>query len=406
MKAEASAIAANGIPAAALRAYRTAEATMRIADPSCGLSWGLLAGIGRIESDHGQFGGAVLGANGVSTPHILGLQLNGTRATAAIADTDNGAFDGDKQWDRAVGPMQFIPSTWAAVGVDGDGNGTRNPNDIDDAALAAAAYLCVGNNDLTTAQGMQTAVYSYNHSDSYVALVLGVAHAYESGAVSLPLLTATLALPTGPGTAVGLTPGKGIAIGATDEDAAPADRRSGRHGRHERPGPSGRHRKDVNAHEDVAGPGGRRRHDGAGNGVGRHAADPGPRGPQGPKHRRTTPSNEGQHGPRGPHGQEPTGQHQSAVTPASEQPSASEENQAPATPPQPETPTAPELSQEPQDALQEFTGTVELGEDGTLYLGDQELSSDQPLDAHVGQTVTVVAVREGRELMVSDLVRS
>jgi membrane-bound lytic murein transglycosylase B len=217
VRAQASAIAANGIPAAALRAYRTAEATMNIADPSCGLSWGLLAGIGRIESDHGRYGGAVLADNGISTPRILGLPLNGTGAVSAIADTDHGTLDGDKKWDRAVGPMQFIPSTWAMVGVDGDGDGQRNPHDIDDAALAAAAYLCVGDNDLTTPAGMHDAVLSYNHSEDYVATVLGVAHAYQSGIVNLPLLTATLTLPTGPGTEVGLTPGHGIAIGATDD---------------------------------------------------------------------------------------------------------------------------------------------------------------------------------------------
>jgi membrane-bound lytic murein transglycosylase B len=217
VQAEASAIAENGIPAAALRAYRTAEATMNIADPSCGLSWGLLAGIGRIESDHGRYNGAVLATNGVSTPKILGLPLNGAGAVAAIADTDNGTLDQDNTWDRAVGPMQFIPSTWAMVGVDGDGDGQRNPHDIDDAALAAAAYLCVGDNDLTTPAGMHDAVLSYNHSEDYVATVLGVAHAYQSGIVNLPLLTATLTLPTGPGTEVGLTPGHGIAIGATDD---------------------------------------------------------------------------------------------------------------------------------------------------------------------------------------------
>ena len=45
-------------------------------------------------------------------------------------------------YDRAVGPMQFIPSTWSVIGVDGDNDGKRNPQDIDDAALATAVYLC------------------------------------------------------------------------------------------------------------------------------------------------------------------------------------------------------------------------------------------------------------------------
>ena len=217
----ASAVAANGIPKAAFRAYRTAEATMGIADPSCRLSWGLLAGIGRIESDHGRFGGAVVARNGQSTPQIVGLPLNGVGAVAAIADTDNGRLDGDRRWDRAVGPMQFIPSTWTIVGVDGDADGRRNPHDLDDAALAAAAYLCAGDRDLSTAQGVHDALFSYNHSQESVALVSAVAHAYESGAVDLPLL-ATLSMPTGPGLQVGVGAGRGVPIGATDDDSASA----------------------------------------------------------------------------------------------------------------------------------------------------------------------------------------
>jgi membrane-bound lytic murein transglycosylase B len=215
-KAKVSAIASNGVPQAALRAYRAAEATMSIADPSCRLSWGLLAGIGRVESDHGRFAGARLRSDGTSRPQILGLPLNGVGPVAAISDTDAGSLDGDRRWDRAVGPMQFIPSTWAIVGVDGDGDGKRNPHDLDDAALAAAAYLCVGDRDLSTRNGLREAVYSYNHSDEYVALVTGVANTYERTVVDLPLLTAPVA--PGPGVAVGLgNPGRGVQIGASDD---------------------------------------------------------------------------------------------------------------------------------------------------------------------------------------------
>ena len=64
-------------------------------------------------------------------------------------DTDAGQYDNDTRFDRAVGPMQFIPSTWSVVGVDGDSDGTRNPQDIDDAALATAVYLCSGDDDLS-----------------------------------------------------------------------------------------------------------------------------------------------------------------------------------------------------------------------------------------------------------------
>ena len=73
----------------------------------------MVAAIGQVESDHGRYGGASVLANGMTAPSIVGLPLNGRGPVAAIHDTDNGVYDGDKVWDRAVGPMQFIPTTWA-----------------------------------------------------------------------------------------------------------------------------------------------------------------------------------------------------------------------------------------------------------------------------------------------------
>jgi hypothetical protein len=77
--------------------------------------------------------------------------------------------------------MQFIPSTWSTVGVDADGDGVRNPQDINDAALAAAVYLCSGTDDLSSSAGRSKAVYRYNHSASYVATVLAVMESYLAG---------------------------------------------------------------------------------------------------------------------------------------------------------------------------------------------------------------------------------
>jgi hypothetical protein len=136
----ASALAVDGIPLTALNAYRAAAAG---APAGCHLSWSLLAAIGRVESDHGRFAGAVLHVDGRSTPPILGPVLNGN-GTARIADTDHGRLDGDPVFDRAVGPMQFIPSTWAIYGRAGRGAALGDPFDITDAARAAARYLCVG----------------------------------------------------------------------------------------------------------------------------------------------------------------------------------------------------------------------------------------------------------------------
>ncbi len=169
------------IPAAALAAYQRAATVIEEAMPSCNLSWELVAALGRVESDHGRFGGSALNRRGVATPSIIGIALTGAGATARISDSDAGTLDGDRRFDRAVGPMQFLPSTWSVVGVDADGDGERNPQDIDDAALAAGVYLCGDGDDLGTDRGRRDAVYSYNHSDEYVDTVLALMRAYAKG---------------------------------------------------------------------------------------------------------------------------------------------------------------------------------------------------------------------------------
>jgi membrane-bound lytic murein transglycosylase B len=173
-------LAASGIPAVALAAYRKAEQRMARAVPGCHLRWYLVAAIGRVESNHGRFGGAQLRTDGTSQPKILGPVLAGGAGFALIRDTDHGRYDGDTSYDRAVGPMQFIPSTWAMYAADGDGDGRTDPFNIFDAALAAADYLCNGH-DLATSDGVRAAVRNYNHSDAYVELVLAVAAAYARG---------------------------------------------------------------------------------------------------------------------------------------------------------------------------------------------------------------------------------
>jgi membrane-bound lytic murein transglycosylase B len=172
---------ANGIPSSALAAYQRAETVINSADKACNLTWQLVAAIGRVESNHGRFGGNALDDQGVAQPGIYGKALNGKSNTSVIRDTDAGQLDSDAAYDRAVGPMQFIPSTWSVVGVDADNDGQRNPQDIDDAALASAVYLCSGDNDLSTVTGQRAAVYRYNHSTSYVNLVLRIMNNYLAG---------------------------------------------------------------------------------------------------------------------------------------------------------------------------------------------------------------------------------
>ena len=175
-----STLSTNGIPSAALFSYRRAETLLGKADASCKLPWNLVAAIGRVESNHGRSNGNALSAEGLAQPGIYGAPLNG-KGVARISDTDNGSLDNDTVWDRAVGPMQFIPGTWSNVGVDSDNDGKKNPQDIDDAATAAGIYLCAGSDDVSTDGGARSAVYRYNRSDSYVDLVMKISAAYAAG---------------------------------------------------------------------------------------------------------------------------------------------------------------------------------------------------------------------------------
>jgi membrane-bound lytic murein transglycosylase B len=171
----------GGIPDVVLRAYRAAAGTINQADPTCHLDWSVLAGIGRVESNHAQFGGSRPQPDGSVQPPILGIALDGRPGVARIGDTDGGRFDRDAHFDRAVGPMQFIPGTWAGFGRDGDGNGTADPQNVFDAALSAATYLCAGPGDLSKPDDLRRAILRYNNSSSYADLVLRLAAAYASG---------------------------------------------------------------------------------------------------------------------------------------------------------------------------------------------------------------------------------
>jgi membrane-bound lytic murein transglycosylase B len=214
----------NGIPAAALAAYQRAEQVINSADASCNLTWQLVAAIGRVESDHGRYGGSVLGDDGRSRPGIYGIPLDGSDGTAEISDSDAGQYDNDQIYDRAVGPMQFIPQTWNVVGVDGDGDGKRDPQDIDDAALATAVYLCSGDEDLATYGGQKAAVYRYNHSEEYVDLVISIMNAYLEGDYSsVPNGVATSPVFT-PSEDAGAAPGRAATRKARNQGGASSTR--------------------------------------------------------------------------------------------------------------------------------------------------------------------------------------
>ncbi|MEI5099973.1 lytic transglycosylase domain-containing protein [Streptomyces sp. PmtG] len=172
-----------GLPATVLDAYKKAEAAVRTDKPGCNLPWQLLAAIGKVES--GQARGGRVDAEGTTLTPILGPVLNGN-GFAKITDTDRGAFDGDTTHDRAVGPMQFIPSTWASSGRDGNGDGEKDPNNIYDAALAAAHYLCGADRDLAVKDDLHAAILSYNQSTEYLNTVLSWLEYYRKGTHEVP----------------------------------------------------------------------------------------------------------------------------------------------------------------------------------------------------------------------------
>ncbi|MFD5695758.1 lytic transglycosylase domain-containing protein [Streptomyces rubiginosohelvolus] len=219
-----------GIPASVLAAYKQAERTVATTDPSCRLPWQLLAAIGKVES--GQARGGRVDANGTASPRILGPALNG-QGFALIKDTDGGAYDGDAVHDRAVGPMQFIPSTWASWGQDANGDGRKDPNNIYDAALAAGRYLCANDRDLALAADLDQAVLSYNRSTEYLRTVRSWYSYYQRGTHEIPDGTGTL--PSTPSTPTpSPRPGTGSGPSATPSPKPSPDKPGGKPS----PGPS------------------------------------------------------------------------------------------------------------------------------------------------------------------------
>jgi membrane-bound lytic murein transglycosylase B len=181
-------VAPSDIPRVFLDAYRQAASALEVRAPGCRVGATALAAVGKVESDHGRQQGAVLALNGDVLPRIVGIALDGTAGTAVVDDTDGGRVDGDPVHDRAVGPMQFIPSTWQQFAQDGNGDGLDNVNNAYDAALATATYLCraVPAGGLDVEAGLRPALLSYNRSPSYVDKVLTWVRTYDALAGGLP----------------------------------------------------------------------------------------------------------------------------------------------------------------------------------------------------------------------------
>ncbi len=137
---EPSEEAIGGIPSDYLSLYQQAG-------KDYGIDWAVIAGIGKVETDHGRY-------------------MDGCESGPPTA------------YGTAKGPMQFIDSTWASAGVDGDGDGDKDVCDPADAIPAAAGYL----RDSGAPGNYNAAIYAYNHSDAYVADVLGWADKYRAAA--------------------------------------------------------------------------------------------------------------------------------------------------------------------------------------------------------------------------------
>jgi membrane-bound lytic murein transglycosylase B len=176
----------TAIPARALQAYAYAYTVMAASRPSCHLTWVTLAGIAAVESQHGTIGGRTLLPDGRPSAPIIGIPLNGANGTKAVAATDGGLLDGDKVWEHAVGPFQFIPSAWAVWRADAHGDGFTDPQNIDNAALAAGKYLCADNRNLASGDDWLRAILSYNNSLDYARQVYSFAQQYARNAQVLP----------------------------------------------------------------------------------------------------------------------------------------------------------------------------------------------------------------------------
>ena len=170
------------IPATAYEAYRAASRAAPQVTDACVVDWTVIAGIAQVESRHGRIDGDhELTTGGDVVPPIRGRALDGSGGTQTIRDTDDGEFDGDAVWDRAMGPLQFIPTTWSELGRDGNADGDADPDNLFDAALTAVAHLCLREpGDYAQRHELRRALVAYNASGRYAEEVLGWVERYRS----------------------------------------------------------------------------------------------------------------------------------------------------------------------------------------------------------------------------------
>ncbi len=145
---------------------------------SCDVDWAVLGGIAGFVSDHGRMfqpppavpltqveaiEAVSRDVESAAPVPIRGDQLDGEDGRLLITDSDQGEVDGDDEYDRAVGPFQFIPTTWAYYATDANGDGVADPDNLEDSAAAAAQLLC----DLDVDENPTAALTGYFGTDTW-----------------------------------------------------------------------------------------------------------------------------------------------------------------------------------------------------------------------------------------------
>jgi membrane-bound lytic murein transglycosylase B len=161
--------------------YRHAEQELAITAPRCHLGWPALAAVGRAVSGHAR--GGQVDDRGRTVARLLGPKLSGSVGRRQLPDSDRGRWDGDADRDRAVGPMQIVPSVWRRYSA----TENADPDSVGDAAVTAGRYLCAGDVDLSRPTALRAAIARYSASESFVSSVLAAERDYRIATGSDPL---------------------------------------------------------------------------------------------------------------------------------------------------------------------------------------------------------------------------
>lgn len=200
------------IPERVLASYRSAEAALARDAPECRVPWWLLAGIGKVETNHAA--GGQVDASGTTTSRIVGPRLDGTAVGGRVTrDTDDGELDGDLTFDRGVGPMLIVPQTWAGIGRDGNGDGVADVSNADDAAVSVGTVLCSAGTDLMTRQGLAAGLVEFDDTATFPGEVLPWAVHYRTAVPAATPSSTPSGTSTGTATTIadpstGAAPGK------------------------------------------------------------------------------------------------------------------------------------------------------------------------------------------------------